>query len=309
MMKRAVLSAIGDVDIRLLRIFVVVSECGGFAASELELNIGRSTISKHIADLEQRVGLKLCNRGPSGFSLTREGEQVLAATSELLARIDDFQTEIDDIHTHLTGTMRIGIFDQSTTNPEARMHEAIRIFDEIAPDVALEIVLDAPGGLEARIMDGSLDTAVVPIHRQSASLKYQELYSERMNLYCGERHPLFGAPHDATASEIDLFRYKYAGYGFNSPNMKAGRGLGLRRSARVKEEEALCLLIQSGKYLGFLADHVAETFVAKREMWAVCPEEASYSTTFGAITRKKPEPDRKTLKFLECLIYAHRGAD
>ena len=83
MAKRALLSTLGDVDIRLLRIFVVVAECSGIAASELELNIGKSTISKHISDLEHRIGLRICNRGPSGFSLTTEGEKVLKLTRGL----------------------------------------------------------------------------------------------------------------------------------------------------------------------------------------------------------------------------------
>ena len=61
MLNRAHLRSLSDVDIRLVRIFITVTECGGFAASEVELNIGRSTISKHISDLELRIGLKLCN--------------------------------------------------------------------------------------------------------------------------------------------------------------------------------------------------------------------------------------------------------
>lgn len=70
MANQAILRSLGDADIRLLRVFVVVAACGGIAASELELNIGKSTISRYISDLEARLGLRLCNRGPSGFSLT-----------------------------------------------------------------------------------------------------------------------------------------------------------------------------------------------------------------------------------------------
>ncbi len=308
MVKRALISALGDVDIRLLRIFVTVTECGGFAASELELNIGRSTISKHIADLELRIGLKLCNRGPSGFSLTTEGEQVLEATRRLLLNIDNFRSEIDDVHTHLSGTLRIGIFDQSSTNPQAHLHEAIRLFSDMAPDVFLEVVLDTPSALESRVTDGALELAITPIFRQSQSLQYVPLYEERMSLYCGENHALYGSAPERRIEDVDLGSHKYAGYSFNSPNMSASRNLGLKRSARVREEEALVLLVQSGRYIGYLADHVAGTLLAKGKVWPICPDETSYSTTFGAITRKKPEVNRKTQRFLECLTAAHIGS-
>ena len=65
--------AVGNVDIRLLRIFLTVCECNGLSASEFELNIGRSTISKCISDLEASLALRLCDRGPSGFRLTERG--------------------------------------------------------------------------------------------------------------------------------------------------------------------------------------------------------------------------------------------
>lgn len=304
MAKRALIQNLSDVDIRLIKIFLTVTECGGFAASELELNIGRSTISKHISDLEMRVGIKLCNRGPSGFSLTPEGELVLQAAKKLLVSIDAYQAEIDDIHAHLTGTFRLGLFDQSSTNPAARVHDALRAFDEAAPDVELEILLATPSSLETRVIDGSLDLAIVPMHRKSTLLRYAPLYSEHMTLYCGRGHPLFetdGRP----LGEVDLTQYKYAGYAFNSPNLSAGQKLGIRRSARVQEEEALSLLIQSGRYLGYLADHVAEAFVRQGCVRAVDAAQTGYTSSFMAITRKKPDPDRKTISFLACLKAAH----
>ncbi len=305
MVRRALLSALGDVDIRLLRVFVAVSESHGFTAAELELNIGKSTISKHISDLEHRLGLKLCNRGPSGFSMTPEGGQVLDLTKDLLARIDDFQARVDDIHMTLTGTFRLGIFDQSSTNPQAQVHQAIRKFDETAPNVSLKISLDTPSALESAVTDGSVDMAIVPLYRPSSVLVYLPLYREKMTLYCGEGHPLFGETAQAIPQDVDLSAYKYAGYSFNSPNMMAGRRLGLRRAAQAKEEEALALLIQSGRYLGYLADHVAANYGTKAAVWPVFPEDTSYAIDYGAATRKKPGADRKTNAMLKCLKDAH----
>ena len=55
------------------------------AAAELELNIGTSTVSRHVKDLEIRLGLTLCRRGRAGFALTPEGEKIYAQTTQLMA--------------------------------------------------------------------------------------------------------------------------------------------------------------------------------------------------------------------------------
>ena len=42
---KAFLGQISDMDLRLLRVFRAVVDCGGMAAAELELNIGTFTVS------------------------------------------------------------------------------------------------------------------------------------------------------------------------------------------------------------------------------------------------------------------------
>ena len=63
---------------------------------------------------------------------------MLESARRLLSSLEGFQAEVDDIHQTLTGTLKLGIFDQSTTNPKANLHAAIRTFDQSAPDVTLE---------------------------------------------------------------------------------------------------------------------------------------------------------------------------
>ena len=169
----------------------------------------------------------------------------------------------------------------------------------------MTISLGTPSALEAGVTEGSLDLAIVPMYRPSTALNYSSLYQETMNLYCGRGHELFGVDTENTRPKPNLAAYKYAGYSFNSPNMRAGQKLGLERAAQVKEEEALALLIQSGSYMGYLADHVAKTLTEDEAVWPILQNEVSYTVEFAAIVRKRPRPDRKTETFLQCLTEAH----
>jgi DNA-binding transcriptional LysR family regulator len=55
--------AIGDIELRLLRVYRAVVERGGLSAAQVELGLGLATISKHLSDLELRLGMRLCSRG------------------------------------------------------------------------------------------------------------------------------------------------------------------------------------------------------------------------------------------------------
>jgi len=308
MAKKALLGQVGDTEIRLLRIFKVVVECGGLSAAELELNIGRSTVSRHVKDLEERLGLILCRRGRAGFALTAEGQRVYDGAQRLLDAMQAFRTDVRELHADLVGNLVLGIFDKTVTNPQAQIGRAVRDFRRVAPEVLIDINVDTLNGVESGVIDGRLQVGIVPDHRRSESLDYHELFSERMYLYCGKQHPLFGAAH-RSLTWADLQDYDYVGLAFHSPNMEATHRFRLRRQASVTDQEAIATLILSGCYVGFLPDHYAATFLSQGLMQRVEHPECMYDVQFVAILRRSPEPSRVAHAFLEALREAHVNAE
>jgi DNA-binding transcriptional LysR family regulator len=301
---RAALGQLSDMDIRLLRVFKSVVECGGMAAAELELNIGTSTVSRHIKDLETRLGLTLCRRGRAGFALSTEGQQIYAETLRLLAGVDAFRSSVDEIHQRMGGQLNIAVFDKTASNPQAHVGEAIALFTELAPEVSLHLFVAPLNAIERGVLDGQFQVGVIPGHRSSETLAYEALFNETMLLYCGARHALFAAePPDMGWDELRA--YPFAGLGYHSPNMELSQQVRLARKATGYDQESIATLILSGKYLGFLPDHYAQAFVQAGQMRAVKPALFRYECSFFSIVRRSPQPSRVTRAFQDCLVRAH----
>jgi DNA-binding transcriptional LysR family regulator len=307
---RAALGQLSDMDIRLLRVFKSVAECGGMAAAELELNIGTSTLSRHIKDLETRLGLILCRRGRAGFALTTEGQQIYVETLRLLAGADAFRSSVDEIHRRMGGQLNIAVFDKTASNPAAHLGEAIALFSELAPEVNLHLHVATLNAIERGVIDGQFQVGVIPGHRSSNSLAYEALFEETMLLYCGARHPLFADVATDTASAINLDweglrAYAFAGLGYHSPNMEISQQQRLTRHATGYDQESIATLILSGKYLGFLPEHYAQGFVRLGQMRAVSPALFRYRCEFFSIVRRSPQASRVTRTFQTCLLQSH----
>ena len=303
---RAALGQLSDMDIRLLRVFKSVVECGGMAAAELELNIGTSTISRHIKDLETRLGLTVCRRGRAGFALTPEGEQIYSETLRLLAGVDAFRSRVDEIHQRMGGELHIAVFDKTASNPTAHLGEAIARFKDMAPEVSLHLHVAPLNTIERGVLDGQFQVGIIPGHRSSDMLAYDELFNETMFLYCGAAHALFAAQARQEPANWEALRaLDFAGLGYHSPNMELAQQVRLTRQATGYDQESIATLILSGRFLGFLPDHYATSFVLQGRMRAVQPRVFSYRCSFFSIVRASPQSARVTRAFQACLRQAH----
>lgn len=301
------LGQVATTDLHLLRVFRAVVRCGGLSAAEAELNIGRSTISRQLKDLEIRLGATLCRRGRSGFALTDEGTRVFDAAERLLTAVSRFRTEVSEVNNRLRGHLQIALFDKTVTNPDARIAQALGDFALRAPEVSLELYVAPTNRIEAGVIDGDFQIGVIPTHRSAAVLRYMPLFGEQMYLYCGRGHPLF-AKADLAGGESVVWEQKYAGLGFHSPNMETGNRFGLNRVAEAHDQEAIATLILSGRFVGFLPAHYAQPFQAKNLLRPLYPEHFQYTCEFAAIVRRSPPPSRLVNIFLNCLRGVHPAA-
>jgi DNA-binding transcriptional LysR family regulator len=251
--------------------------------------------------------LTLCRRGRAGFALTAEGEQIYAQSAQLLLATEAFRSGVDEIHQRMGGQLHVAVFDKTASNPACRIAQSIALFAEQAPDVSLNLHVSTLNGIERGVLDGQFQIGVIPGHRSSDMLKYTRLFDEAMLLYCGEGHSLFAA--DAPELDWDGLReHAFAGLGYHSPNMEISQAQRMVRSATGFDQESIATLILSGKFLGFLPIHYAQSFVAAGQMRAVRPELFQYACDFFGIVRRSPQPSRATRAFQACLEQAHGPA-
>ena len=248
---------LGDTHIRLLRIYKVVIECGGFAASEIELNISRPAISTAISELESLLKMKLCHRGRSGFSITDQGEKVYQSTLQLLGNLENFRSEMNAMNTALVGELNIGITDNLVTIEEQRLTRSLSTLKLRAPEVIINIRMIPPNAIEAAVLDGQLHIGVVPELRSLSGLCYSPLYKERSQLYCSELHPLFDKNNEAISDKV-LSEYDAVIPNYPQPIKIKQQQKILRSTATSTDREGLAFLILTGRFLGFLPVHIAQ---------------------------------------------------
>src|SRR6185369_12266001 len=183
--------------------FTAVVEAGSFVRASDALAMSKAAVSRQIADLETRLGVRLLHRTTRKLSLTQEGEVFHARCRELLGGLEEAEAEVTARSGHAVGTLKV-----SAPVSFGLLHLASLWAGFMAanPDVALDLTLSD------RIVDlveEGFDVAVRIARLPSSSLVSRQLSSTRMVL-CAT--PQYLKEHGTPREPAELTRHQVLAY-------------------------------------------------------------------------------------------------
>lgn len=299
--RRGAVPHLGDVDLRHLQVFRVVADCGGLSAAQVELNLSLSTISLHLGQLEERLGVRLCRRGRGGFALTTEGRAVYDAWERLGGALEDFRAEVGAARDQPAGELGVAVVDNTATDPQCPLVAALHRFQEVAGGARVRIQVLPPKEIERGVLDGRVHVGIGKFYHRLPELDYRGLYTEELGLFCGRGHPLFARPA-STLGVADLAGMPYVSRGYVDEDEVPGGDMDVRPAATAYHIEGIAILVLSGRYIGYLPVHYAAMWVERGRMRRLLPEQTSYRIDFTAITRRNLDPPPLVRAFLDELL-------
>ena len=90
-----------------MQTFNAVADAGSFVRAAEALSLSKAAVSRYVADMETRLGVRLLHRTTRRLSLTGEGQVFYARSKELLASLDEAEAEITSRSVSAQGLLRI----------------------------------------------------------------------------------------------------------------------------------------------------------------------------------------------------------
>lgn len=259
-----------DFDLKHIRTFRAVTECGGFSMAEVELNMSKSAISKQIADLETRLGVQICHRGRSGFALTPEGQLVYKASTKMFGALEEFRSELNGLQKRPVGTLFVGCIDTIITSRRSPVLDIFTQFSSSYPDVEIKMITASGAEIDQGISDRRIQIGFSTDRGKVKDAKDIPLFSEFGYLYCGKNHPLFDV--DDSKLTIDLLNQeRFAQHAYSETEISNELDVGFLPAAAGQFTEGIAMLILTGNFIGFLPEHYARSWVDAGQMRALLP--------------------------------------
>ncbi len=137
-----------------MAVFVRIVAARSLSAAARELGLSLTVVSRRLARLEDRLGIRLLNRTTRTTALTEEGTAFHARCVRILADIEDAELEASQRRRTATGLLRL-----TATVAFSRRHLAGLLRDFQALNPGLRIHLDATDAV-VNLVDGGFDLAI-----------------------------------------------------------------------------------------------------------------------------------------------------
>jgi DNA-binding transcriptional LysR family regulator len=119
--------------------FVRVVRSGSFTIAATQLGLSRALISRHVSDLEARLGVRLLNRSTRSLNLTDEGHAYLDFCETVFRDIETNERAILRTRTEPVGTLKILAPKSFGTT---HLSDAVVAFAKVQPRLRVSLVLE-----------------------------------------------------------------------------------------------------------------------------------------------------------------------
>jgi DNA-binding transcriptional LysR family regulator len=282
-------------NLRQLEVLVAVVEAGSFSRGAEAALLTQSTVSQHIAALEDEVGLRLLDRTGQGIVPTHAGELYLQHARRVLAERDALRQAMAGFSGLQQASLTIG----ASNIPANYLIPAIlpRLTAE-HPGIELTMQAgDSRAMLESLLAD-SVELAVVGSRSNLRGLEFLALAGDQLVLAVNPRHPL-GSGRAISLDELaeHPLMVREAGSGSGQTLQQALQQAGfdperLQIAVRLGSNEAVRQALLGGFGAAFLSEISLRQELSRGELVRVPVEGLSVERQFWLVsrTRRTPSP-------------------
>jgi DNA-binding transcriptional LysR family regulator len=156
----------------VMETYVAVFETGSFSGGARRMSVGQPAVSKAIAQLEAKLGVRLLSRSTRGLTPTEAGQRFYERAKRSIEEADEAEFAARGAGANLSGKLKI-----SAAVSFARLHivPAMKTFLAMHPDLVIEIVLDdrnidlLEAGVDVALRMGTLDDSSMTARKISES--------------------------------------------------------------------------------------------------------------------------------------------
>lgn len=184
-----------------LLVFHEVAKHKSFSKAAEELFISQPAVTKHIKELERRVGMGLIQRRRGGFALTEAGKILFKYTHKISSHLMDIENLLEDLKKEHQGILKIGTTESYS---KGLMPRLLSGFQTSFPFMKIALDVGNSEEIEKSLLVYKNDLALIAVTKKSPSFESIPFLKEELVLIVSPNHPL-ATKHAVSLKELGRY--------------------------------------------------------------------------------------------------------
>lgn len=289
-----------SVDLNSMAVFARVVEAQGFSAAARRLGLSKSAVSKHIAQLEDRIGARLLHRTTRSLRLTDVGSAFYERCARILAEAEEAELAVSHMSAAPRGTLRVSA---PVSFGSRYLAKPIAELACLYPELRIEVVL---ADRLVDLVDEGYDVAI-----RIGRLPDSSLIAKRLCAMPGfiVASPTYLAAHGTPDVPADLAKHNCLSYSLSSTGdvyhfRDGDRDIALKveGTMRANNGDILMEAVRQGVGLGYMPAFLAGCDLRTGTLVEILPQ---FRALPGAISAVYPHNRNLSVKvrvFVDYLV-------
>lgn len=291
-------------DLQQLGSFLAVVRAGSFVGAADATGLSKAAISRHVAELEAQLGVRLLHRTTRRLSLTDDGQRFHARAGELVEALQELEAETASSGGEATGLLRI---NAPVTFGNLHLAPLWPRFLAEHPKVSLDLTLN---DRVVDLVDEGYDLAVRITNLASSQLVSRRLATTRVVLCASPgylaRHGAPSHPRELAAHQVLAYSYWTTGddWRFHGPDGDAS----VRVQPRIRTNSGDSCRVAALQDLGIILqpDFLVGPDLRAGTLVELMPEYRSLELGVHAVYPTRKHLPMKTRRLVDFLVAALR---
>lgn len=259
-------------DLNEIQCFVSVVELKSFTAAARALGVPKSSVSRKIKNLEERLQMTLLIRTTRSLSLTDVGKIYYERASLALQEIESLEEHLATSRENVEGTLRI----TAPVTLGGPLKNLIASFVKKYPDVNVHVELTAK---VIDLVSEQFDFGIRAGKQKDSSLRMRQIFSFQIRIiasptYFSDR-PVPRTIHDIQEEDFLIYSPNQVSMKIPFKNGAVQKQITPRGRVSMNDTTLMKELIKSGIGIGAMPTFMFQDELEKKELIEICPDWAA----------------------------------
>jgi DNA-binding transcriptional LysR family regulator len=288
-------------QIETFKVFRDLVETTSFSKAAEINGVTQSAVSQQVRAIEQKLRVRLIERGKRYFSLTPEGEAFLDASRIIIDAYESLENSIRQMRNEIAGDLRVA------TVFSIGLHELppyLRVFRRAFPAVEVKIEYYRSNDVYAAVLSGNCDVGMVAYPSRRTGLRLLNFWEDKLVMICAPGHRFSGAESVRLA---DMAGEKFVAFEPDLPTRKEidrrlrGRKVKVSHILEFDNIETVKRAVEIENAISIVPEIAVNDEVRGGTLVAVEIDEPGMRRPIGALVKSGAAPSAAAKEFLAML--------